>query len=59
MKYIVPEINISKFSVENIVTLSAGGNGKLGINAAMDSTGVSEGNRSTTYSTIGDWVAAD
>ena len=53
MKYMVPEINISKFSLENIVTESAIGQAK----AALAEAGVATGNTVVTNLTLEDWIA--
>ena len=54
MKYMVPEINISKFSLENIVTDSAISMAK----AELTKAGVLEGDIVVTnFNDINDWVA--
>ena len=61
MKYEVPEINISKFSVENIVTASAGTNAMNAINAAINNSAIAGTNgTSRTYfvqTNMNDWVS--
>ena len=54
MKYMVPEINISKFSLENIVTDSAVAQAQ----AKLEVAGVaSENTIVTNFNSIDDWVA--
>ena len=53
MKYMIPEINISKFAEENIVTLSAAGKAKEALQAA----GVTGTNSAIVQSTLEEWVA--
>ena len=53
MKYEVPEINISKFSEENVVTLSAISQAKDAVNEAITGTANSV---ITTKVTLDDWV---
>ena len=57
MKYEVPEINISKFSVENIVTDSAATKALTAINAAVDA-GTIKGvtNPKIAKTTMDQWV---
>ncbi len=54
MKYMIPEINISKFSEENIVTLSATGQAK----DALKEAGIVAGDemRKVQYTTMNEWV---
>ena len=53
MKYMIPEINISKFSEENIVTLSAAGQAKK----ALETAGFTGANSKIVQSTLDEWVA--
>lgn len=53
MKYIIPEINISKFSVENIVTESAVTNAENAINAAF---GTGATNTTIVKTTLDEWI---
>ena len=53
MKYMIPEINISKFSEENIVTLSAAGQARK----ALEDANVTGANSAIVQSTLDDWVA--
>lgn len=55
MKYEVPEINISKFSMENIVTVSSL---KLAQDAVAEAMGTtpSDSNIVSTKLTLNDWV---
>ena len=54
MKYMIPEINISKFSEENIVTLSATGQA---INALKDAgIVIGDANRKVQYTAMNEWV---
>ena len=53
MKYMIPEINISKFSEENIVTLSAVGQAKDALVAA----GITGENSAIVHSTLEEWIA--
>ena len=58
MKYMVPEINISKFSLENIVTESAIGEAKKALAAA--GVDVAGGHTVVTnLTTLDDWVSAN
>lgn len=52
MKYMIPEINISKFSEENIVTLSAAGQAKQ----ALEAAGVTGANSAIVQTTLNDWI---
>lgn len=52
MKYEVPEINISKFSVENIVTVSATGK----VADALMAEGISVAETNIVKTTLNDWV---
>ena len=52
MKYMIPEINISKFSEENIVTLSAVGQAKK----ALEEAGVTGANSKLVQTTLNDWI---
>ena len=54
MKYMVPEINISKFSLENIVTESAIGQAKQALAAA--GVDVAGGSVAVTNLTLDGWV---
>ena len=60
MKYEVPEINISKFSVENIVTVSAATVAETAINEALGTTitgAAGSGTNTKIYRTTMDqWV---
>ena len=55
MKYMVPEINISKFSLENIVTESAIQQAKQ----ALVDAGVNTSYTAVTRVTMSDWVEAN
>lgn len=52
MKYMIPEINISKFSEENIVTVSAVGQAK----AALETAGITGENSAIVNSNLEEWV---
>lgn len=57
MKYEVPEINISKFSVENIVTVSAATVAEEAINTAIaDGTITGVSNPQINRTTMDQWV---
>lgn len=61
MKYEVPEINISKFSVENIVTVSAATAAETAINGALENNTItgavgSGSNRMIYRTTMDQWV---
>ena len=56
MKYEVPEINISKFSMENIVTVSARQLAKDAVANAMGTT-ADDSRIVSTKLTLDDWVA--
>lgn len=53
MKYEVPEINISKFSMENVVTVSARQIAKEAVKAELGSSATII----STKLTLDDWVA--
>ena len=53
MKYMVPEINISRFSLENIVTESAIGQAKQ---ALMDAGVMEKDMIVTNFTSLDDWV---
>ena len=58
MKYEVPEINISKFSVENIVTASAASIAAEQLNAQLAGMqGANAGNTTVYKTTMNEWVA--
>ena len=60
MKYEVPEINISKFSVENIVTASAGATAVNDITAAIAQGNINGATAGSTYfaqTNMNDWVS--
>lgn len=58
MKYEVPEINISKFSVENIVTASAASIAAEQLNAQIAGIqGAHAGNTAVYKTTMNEWVA--
>ena len=56
MKYMVPEINISKFSLENIVTESAIGEAKKILANSENGVGTNY-TVVTNFNDINDWVA--
>ncbi len=59
MKYEVPEINISKFSIENIVTASAVSVAENAINQAVTDgtiTGVASSGINFQKTTMDEWV---
>ena len=53
MKYMIPEINISQFSEENIVTLSATGQAK----EALEALGTADAPVSIVATTLDDWIS--
>lgn len=58
MKYEVPEINISKFSVENIVTASAGATAVTDITAAIAQSKIAgTANTHFVQTNMNDWVS--
>lgn len=54
MKYEVPEINISKFSMENVVTVSSA---RIAKQAVVEAMGGTTGNSTiTTKLTLDNWI---